>query len=509
MNDEEFNAILVRIRINDPTLKIVDFSENPNPIGDQGALNLANALKGNATLKELNLSGNQIGDDGVKSLVAVLKTIKTLTRVDLNANRIKNEGFKDLANLLKDNKTLTRVDLGGNEAQIDGFRALLGELRDNSTLTELSLSHSKIGVELAKILANALEGNTALEKLDLSFNNIKNKGVEALANALNNSALKELYLASNNIKNAGVEALFGELKGNKTLKKLDLSLNKIRDQGVIALGDLLKDSSMTKVNLSSNKIKSEGVIAFAKALEGNTALEKLYLIGNKIGYKGAEALEKVFEFKENPTEKYNLTLRDLKISNNQIGKRREVQLNKFMLRNAEIPNNIVEKIYESFMQKKQGQGQDQIASTNPVLLLEMESRLIATSPNSCVEILKQFFKKDGISEILSENPKILVDHVRQFPSGLGLSGLKILLASAQLKEPKNFFKIENFSPNDIFLLMGASKKSSSPEMQTNLAKMPPEILTKIFEELKNPSKSPKPTQITQTQQPLNLAQNLS
>jgi hypothetical protein len=161
----------------------------------------------------------------------------------------------------------------------------------------------------------------------------------------------------------------------------------------------------------------------------------------------------------------------------------------------------------------------------------MEARLIATSPKSCVEILKKLFQKDGIPEILSENSKIFVDHVTQFPGGLGLSGLKILLASAQLKEPENFFEIDNFSRNNIFLLMGVSRdieenikkhkeaSNSLNETSSNLdempreagekikenlkglVEMPQEIITKIFKELK-PSQSAQAPKATQIQQPL-------
>ena len=169
--------------------------------------------------------------------------------------------------------------------------------------------------------------------------------------------------------------------------------------------------------------------------------------------------------------------------------------------------------------QKQGQqdhqGQAQIASANPVLLEEIESRLIATSPNSCVEILKKLFQKDGIPEILSENPEILVDHVRQFPGGLGLSGLKILLASAQLKEPENFFTIDKFLPKEISILMGvAIDMTKSP---SKLAGLPDEVYPKIYSELlkeskelkeSKPSQSMQATQATQTQQPsLNPTQN--
>ena len=144
------------------------------------------------------------------------------------------------------------------------------------------------------------------------------------------------------------------------------------------------------------------------------------------------------------------------------------------------------------MQKQQGQ------IAKPVLLEEIESRLIATSPNSCVEILKKLLQKDGIPEILSENPKILVDHVRQFPGGLGLSGLKILLASAQLKEPKNFFTMDKLLPPEIFKLMRVAKELDTLGSKPSLATMPREILTKIFKDLM-PSNSPKPNEAAQTQ----------
>ena len=63
------------------------FGLRGNPIGDTGAIHLANALKTPLfTLKSLYLNICKIGDAGAKALAKSLKTNKTLKTLDLRDN---------------------------------------------------------------------------------------------------------------------------------------------------------------------------------------------------------------------------------------------------------------------------------------------------------------------------------------------------------------------------------------------------------------------------------------
>ena len=59
-----------------------------NSIGDAGAQALAEALKTNGTLMELNLHNISIGDAGARALAEALKTNNALTTLWLHNNSI-------------------------------------------------------------------------------------------------------------------------------------------------------------------------------------------------------------------------------------------------------------------------------------------------------------------------------------------------------------------------------------------------------------------------------------
>ena len=54
-----------------------------NSIGVEGAKELAEALKTNTTLTEINLGDNSIGGEGAKAIAEALKTNTTLTQINL------------------------------------------------------------------------------------------------------------------------------------------------------------------------------------------------------------------------------------------------------------------------------------------------------------------------------------------------------------------------------------------------------------------------------------------
>lgn len=127
---------------------------NFRPLGDLGAMRLANALQCNTRLLALNISGNKIGGMGVAALAKAL--------------------YRDVG--------------------IDNQ-----EYESRTALQLLDLSNNQIGDEGATALGEALRHNTSLRNLDLSFNEISSKGVvELLTRALiANSSLKRLSLIGN------------------------------------------------------------------------------------------------------------------------------------------------------------------------------------------------------------------------------------------------------------------------------------------------------------------------
>lgn len=66
-----------------------------------GSLQLAESLKGNSSLKLLDIGGNNIGPEGIKVLLESLRGNETLKNLELGYNPIGEEGAKHLADVIK------------------------------------------------------------------------------------------------------------------------------------------------------------------------------------------------------------------------------------------------------------------------------------------------------------------------------------------------------------------------------------------------------------------------
>jgi len=188
---------------------------------------LANSLKWNKTVTDLNLSGNNIDDAGAAALADVLRCNTILTKLNLSGNNISETGAKVLSDALKCNSTMTELNLSHNNIGDDGTTGLADALKCNSTLTELNLSHNNIGDDGATWLADALKCNSTLTELNLSHNNIGDDGASGLADVLKplNTTLKGLNLSSNDVRDAGAVSLADALENNRILSQLNLHGN--------------------------------------------------------------------------------------------------------------------------------------------------------------------------------------------------------------------------------------------------------------------------------------------
>ena len=150
-----------------------------NDLHSEGGMAIAETLKVNRVLKNLNISSNNIGgyydDDG--------DFVST------------PEGPAAIADMLKLNAVLTDLKLGRNYIGRDGALALTEALKVNAVLTDLDLyNNNNICNEGAIAIAHALKsGNAVLKKLDVQRNgNISDEGKKVLWDAVRGKAGFEL-----------------------------------------------------------------------------------------------------------------------------------------------------------------------------------------------------------------------------------------------------------------------------------------------------------------------------
>jgi len=204
------------------------------------------ALRGDASPTQLDLSDRGLGDVGARLLALLVSGNAVLTKLDVSRNSI-GGGYVKASEVEGDSKEAgAKVIYHGNEVTVikgvdsdgdikiedlTGVRAIANMLEVNKVLTSLNLSGNEVGAEGAKALASALEVNAVLTSLNLYYNNIGPSGALAIA---------------------------GALKVNKALASA------LRVNGVL-----------TSLNLSYIEVGAEGAKALASALEVNAALTSL------------------------------------------------------------------------------------------------------------------------------------------------------------------------------------------------------------------------------------------
>ena len=117
-------TVVAEILKSNTSVKSVDLHSNPK-IGDEGAKALAEALKVNATVKELYLTDCGIGDDGAAALAEALRSNTSLTTLSLAACRIGDAGAAALAAALRSNTSLSVLNLERNKGISEQGKQLL------------------------------------------------------------------------------------------------------------------------------------------------------------------------------------------------------------------------------------------------------------------------------------------------------------------------------------------------------------------------------------------------
>ncbi|CAF3664402.1 unnamed protein product [Rotaria sordida] len=157
-----------------------------NSITSKGASVLADALKYNTTLEELDFHNNRISDLGVYSLAKVLSASDSILKaLGLGSNGITDNGAEYLAEMLKINRTITWLALAGNQIGDYGVKLLANTLAyQNTSLLVLSLHVNKsISDVSVDIIINMLQHNKSLKKLWIQDCNMSEDGKLKLRDA--------------------------------------------------------------------------------------------------------------------------------------------------------------------------------------------------------------------------------------------------------------------------------------------------------------------------------------
>jgi len=146
---------------------------------------LADALKHNTSLTDLDLTRNPLGDEGISILADALQ-YKQSVRLNLTFCQIGRKGAECLARLLSTQQTITSLNLTYNPLTSEGAQAIAAALRDNKSVQEFYLNLN-VDFAASSILMNSLETNRTLKKVDVFDYPKSDASVTDLINVLRNN----------------------------------------------------------------------------------------------------------------------------------------------------------------------------------------------------------------------------------------------------------------------------------------------------------------------------------
>lgn len=193
--------------------------------------------------------------------------------------------------------TLNTLDLSCNGISGVGAAALCRALTtDASQLFELTLDGNPLGEGGGAAVAALLVAHASLDSLRLSRCDLDAAALVALASALSHTTTLRVLDVSDSrttSRNEETAAHFAKaLRGNSSLERLVLRKHaKLVDSGVEALCDaLLDNTTLRELDLSANALGPPSGIALAKAIADGVQLAVLQLSACRVGDQGAAAL---------------------------------------------------------------------------------------------------------------------------------------------------------------------------------------------------------------------------
>jgi Ran GTPase-activating protein (RanGAP) involved in mRNA processing and transport len=313
-----------------------------NHISDQGATDLAQILKINDTIQNINLACNEITDVGGIAIASAFipyanptgqpsQWNRSVYYLNLSGNLLGNDALVALANAAACHRDLTKVDVSNNQIGGLGCKAFRRSMERNSLCTFI-LGGNQLSDEGTRHYCEAVKtygGKGSQAALNLNNNDISKGGAEAIGRLLEmNDFVQDINISWNTLGFKGTEALVMQMlpPNSNVVRYLNIAHNCLGDEGAAEIAKLIDASlpSLTRINVSSNQIRDAGGAALAAACLSNTTLTIFLGTNNDFGDKTVEGFAEVI--RATKTLKM-IDLRRNAFSNEQIAKLSDAQKN--------------------------------------------------------------------------------------------------------------------------------------------------------------------------------------
>ena len=201
----------------------------------------------------LSLGCNKIGDKGIAHIANSLRTNTTISDLDVSFCDISDIGLQSLAEAIAANVSvkLKTLDIGFINIGDIGTAHIATVLQVNTTIKLIVMRDCAMLDKGAESLARALAVNRSLEYFDLTGTNISDTGAARIATALRvNNSLVWLEVGGDTTTDAAVLSLVDALKKNTSLEVINLRWSTTHpDYTLKSMGDIFKVSNLRMIFL--------------------------------------------------------------------------------------------------------------------------------------------------------------------------------------------------------------------------------------------------------------------
>jgi len=224
-------------------------------IGAKWSKEIFNSISKHSNIKILDISNICLESDECIFIAELLKNNKTITDLNLSNNRIGNGSFL-LADGLTQDSTLKKLKLRNNEdANID---SILHQIIKNDSLTFLDVSKSRY-FDLKNI--NEYLSKTSNLKSLIIESCLKDNPFSKFSNFIdsleNNSSLTELDISNNILSPKSILQIFGSLKSKKNIKIFKMNHIRLTPDLIDDFGKFIQENTSLKIFSFINCFKFE------------------------------------------------------------------------------------------------------------------------------------------------------------------------------------------------------------------------------------------------------------
>lgn len=191
------------------SLDMSEFAADFSPA--EAASVLADGLRENVTLLEVDLSCCYLPDEPLATLVSALVGHPTLQVLNLSRNYARREAMEAVGSCIgNEYSKIISLDINeqfSDDGPYDGpleITPISNAVQNNVSSESMKLSLDRIDDKQLMHLVDCLQGNETLQELDLQYNMISDEGLEYMTNRLDGiKSLSILLLGGNDIGDKG------------------------------------------------------------------------------------------------------------------------------------------------------------------------------------------------------------------------------------------------------------------------------------------------------------------